>query len=220
MNLKCPVSSRWQRKKEARPAEILDAALDLFVEKGFSATRIEEIAKRAGVTKGTPYLYFSSKEDLFKAMVREFLVSNLGAMQHVVEQHSGSASALLHELVALWWQNVASQRAGGLCKLMIAEAANFPELTRFYHEEVIYPGKQLIAAIVRQGIDSGEFRTLEPIDDIAEALMAPALMMMIDQHSFMRVDFVRSSLPKDPVRYLNNALSLMLNGLCQTPLPR
>ena len=212
MNLKCPVAARWQRKKQARPAELLDAALGLFIEKGFSATRIEEIARRAGVTKGTPYLYFTNKEELFKATVREFLISHLGTMQVVVAGHTTTAAALLHELLTLWWNNVASQPAGGLCKLMIAEAANFPELARFYHDEVITPGKQMLGDIIRQGIACGEFRQVDP-EEAAEMLMAPALMMMINQHSFMRLDFAIPSIPSDPVRYLNNALDMMLCGL-------
>ncbi|GGY08654.1 TetR/AcrR family transcriptional regulator [Paludibacterium paludis] len=214
MNLKCPVAARWQRKKEARPAEILDAALDLFVEKGFSATRMEEIARRAGVTKGTPYLYFSGKEDIFKAMINEFLLNPLGTIQETVSARSGSRADLLHELMEIWWHKVASRKAGGLCKLMIAEAANFPELTRYYHDELIQPGKNLVARIIRAGIDSGEFRDV-PVDDAAEMLLAPALMTMIDQHSFLRAENGLPSSPADPLRYLHFALDMMLTGLNQ-----
>jgi AcrR family transcriptional regulator len=97
---------RWRRRSEARPGEIVEAALDLFVEKGFAATKMDEIAKRAGVTKGTVYLYFPSKEDLFRAVVEEMMGPNIEAGERLVAEHEGTATDLLRKLILAWWELV------------------------------------------------------------------------------------------------------------------
>ena len=74
---------RWERRKEARPAELLAAALELFVEKGYAGTRLDDVAQRAGVSKGTLYLYFENKEDLFKAVVRESEIGRASCRERV-----------------------------------------------------------------------------------------------------------------------------------------
>src|SRR5690349_21431284 len=86
---------RWHRRKEARPAEIVAAALDVFVERGFAAARLEEVARRAGVTKGTVYLYFRNKEALLKAVVRENIVPVIARGEAVAQAFTGSARELL-----------------------------------------------------------------------------------------------------------------------------
>ncbi|NIO41831.1 MAG: TetR family transcriptional regulator, partial [Burkholderiales bacterium] len=113
--------------KEARPAELISAALDLFVERGFAATRLEDVAARAGVSKGTCYLYFPSKEHLFKAVVRGGIVPAIERAEKRFEDHRGSASALIRDIVKGWWISVGNTRLGGIPKLMIAESGNFPE---------------------------------------------------------------------------------------------
>src|SRR5437899_10440928 len=125
---------RWQRRKEDRPAEIVTAALAEFVERGFAATRLEAVARRAGVTKGTLYLYFDSKEDLFKAVVRETIVPVIAQGEALAQAHTGSARDLFEKLVRDYWRLVGETRLAGIPKLMIAEAANFPQLTRFYYQ--------------------------------------------------------------------------------------
>src|SRR5262252_8704646 len=97
---------RWERRKDARPAELLAAALDLFVERGYAATRLDDVARRAGVSKGTVYLYFSSKEELFKAVVREGLVPLLERGEKMVAEHRGSIATLIDQLVRGWWEAV------------------------------------------------------------------------------------------------------------------
>src|SRR5262245_37923422 len=147
---------KWKRRKDARPAEILDAALDLFAERGFAATRMDDVAARAGVTKGTVYLYFKTKEELFKALVRAELLPNLAA----VEQAAGTepAADLLERLVHMWTERVLPSRVGVLPKLIIAEAGNFPELAKFYLHEVIHRGLALVRGVIARGVAAGEFR--------------------------------------------------------------
>jgi AcrR family transcriptional regulator len=122
---------RWRRRSDARPAEIAEAALELFVEHGFAATRMEAIAKRAGVTKGTVYLYFPSKEDLFRAVVKENILPNLEQGERLVAEHTGSAAELLALLVRRSWELMQTSRTQCMPKLMLAEGKNFPELAKF-----------------------------------------------------------------------------------------
>lgn len=207
----CPVA-RWRRRKEVRPAEILDAALALFVEKGFKTTKMEDIAKAAGVTKGTPYLYFENKEDIFKAVIRENLVTRLAGFAELVQQFDGSSADLLRLMMRRWWLEVGESPLGGICKLMFAEATNFPELARFYHAEVIEPSHQMLLQVLRRGIDRGEFRSINP-DAVVDTLVAPMMLTMTWRCSFGRVltESQHRSLP--PLEYLELSLDLMLNGL-------
>src|SRR6476646_5258823 len=121
MSTRPPV--RWRRRKAARPAEILSAALDCFAERGFAATRLDDIAARAGVTKGTLYLYFPGKAELFKALVRQQLLPNVERLE-AAAAGPGSAAGVLAQLVAVWAEHVAPSRVAVLPKLMIAEAGN------------------------------------------------------------------------------------------------
>src|SRR5690348_7307526 len=126
-------ATRWRRRKEARPAEILEAALGFFKERGFAATRLEDVAARAGVTKGTIYLYYPSKEELFKAVVRGELLPNIERMETALSE-PGPAAALLERLFTIWARDFAPSPASVIPKLVISEAGNFPELARFYLE--------------------------------------------------------------------------------------
>ncbi len=171
-----------QRRKQARPQELLAAALDLFVEKGFAATRSEEVAARAGVSKGTLYLYYPSKEELFKAVVRENLSTRIAAAVALAAQHQGSMSDLLSHVMKTWWEQVGLGPAGGITKIMMAEARNFPDLARFYVDEVVLPIHQLLAGLIERGIRSGEFREVPPVETV-HVLIGPMLHMILYEHS-------------------------------------
>jgi AcrR family transcriptional regulator len=199
---------RWSRRKEARPAELLQAALGLFVERGFAATRLDDVARRAGVSKGTLYLYFDSKEDLFKAAVREGLVPALERGEQMLEQHQGSAADLLRSLIRGWWELIGNTPYGGIPKLMISECRNFPDLASFYHDEVISRGNCLIAAALERGMQSGEFRRVD-IEHLTRLVLAPLVLLVVWRHSF---DFCSSS-QLDPDRYIDSHLDLLLDGL-------
>src|SRR5262249_30156478 len=153
-------STRWRRRKDARPAEIVTAALECFKERGFTATRVEDVAVKAGVTKGTIYLYYPSKEDLFKAVVRRELLPNIEQMENA-SREAESAAAMLKQFFTLWAEHVLPSPASVIPKLVIAEAGNFPELVRFYRETVVERGLGLVGSIIRRGVESGEFR---PVD--------------------------------------------------------
>ena len=121
-----PVHARRERRKEARPGELLDAALDLFVEKGFAATRAEEVAARAGVSNGTLFLYFPSKEELFKAVVRDNISGRFQEWNQEFDSFDGSTPDMLRYCMKVWWDRLGATRASGITKLMISEARNFP----------------------------------------------------------------------------------------------
>src|SRR3954471_19038025 len=138
-----------QRRKEARPQELLEAALELFVEKGFAATRSEEVAARAGVSKGTLFLYFPSKEELFKAVVRENISGRFQEWNQEFENFEGSSADMVRYCMKVWWERVGATPASGITKLMISEARNFPDIAAFYQQEVIGPGQALIRRILQ-----------------------------------------------------------------------
>ena len=199
-----------QRRKETRPQELLDAALELFVEKGFAAARAEEVARRAGVSKGTLYLYYPSKEELFKAVVRQKLSQLIAEGQDMVGCFEGSTSELLRKLMRIWWQRFGNTPAAGIHKVVIAEVRNFPELAQFYVDEVIAPADRLFSSTVERGIARGEFRAL-PVHDVAHALMAPMIFMALHRHSFGACPIHGVEL--DPATMLETQLDLVLRGL-------
>ncbi|MFN7204664.1 MAG: TetR/AcrR family transcriptional regulator [Burkholderiales bacterium] len=205
---------RWTRRKEARPQELLDAALALFVERGFVATRAEDVAARADVSKGTVYFYYANKEELFKAVVRSTLVSIIQEGEALVKDYQGSSSDLLRMLMLTWWDRVGTTKASGLCKLVMAEAGNFPELARFYYEEVIAPAHALFHAVLQRGIDRQEFRTID-LAMTTHTLMAPVLLTMMWQHSFAHC--CQEPMP-DPRAQIEYGVGLLLKGLLQPAL--
>lgn len=169
---------RWTRRKESRPAELIAAALDLFVERGFAATRLDEVAARAGVSKGTLYLYFENKEDLFKAVIRETLLPLLNDFERNIDRASEPAPELLGRFFRLWWSRFGATRLAGIAKLVVAEAGNFPELAQFFHQEVNSRVHALLAGIVQRGIDRGEFRPLN-VRAACQLWLAPMVLKAI-----------------------------------------
>jgi AcrR family transcriptional regulator len=170
---------RWTRRKHARPEEITAAALESFVERGYAATRLEDVAARAGISKGTLYLYFANKEELFKAVVREALVARLVEFQSQIGKFQGSSAELLRLVFKTWWERIGSTRISGIPKLILSEARNFPEIARFYVEEVVRPGHETLAAVIKRGIKRGEFREGIDVDATVHLLAAPMLMITL-----------------------------------------
>ena len=205
-----------QRRKETRPQELLDAALDLFVEKGFAATRSEEVAQRAGVSKGTLYLYYPSKEELFKAVVRQNLSNLINEGLEKVAAFDGTTSELLVMLLNIWWERVGQSKAGGIHKIVVAEVRNFPELAQFYADEVMAPAEQLFTRTLQRGVERGEFRDV-PTREVAHALMAPIIFLLLHQHSFGCCPV--SALRVDPRATLDAHIDLVLHGLEVRRLP-
>jgi AcrR family transcriptional regulator len=200
--------ARWRRRKGARPHEILEAALGVFAEKGFSAARMDDIAARAGVSEGTIYLYFDSKEAVFKALVRETITARIGEITSIVEKHDGPTPILLTAALRNFGQFVSVSDRVVLPKIVIAEAGNFPDLARFYREEVIERGLALLGGIVARGIERGEFRVI-PAEHAVRLIMAPLLIVMLWRTTFARFD----KTPYDYEGLIEAHIKTILKGL-------
>lgn len=203
-----------ERRKEARPGELLEAALELFVDKGYAATRVEEVAARAGVSKGTLFLYFPSKLDLFKALVAETLGGRMAEWDREIETFTGSTAEMLRYCLRSWWERVGATRAGGITKLMMSEAGNFPELAEFYQREVVWPGHQLLRRILQRGIDRGEFRPMD-LDQAVYTLIGPMVFLTLSRHA--QGVCVPEGRALDPERYIEALADVLLHGLSLPP---
>ncbi len=198
-----------QRRKEERPQELLDAALALFVEKGFAATRSEEVAARAGVSKGTLYLYFPSKEDLLKAVIREHVSKEIAVGAQLVQDFKGSSAELLRQVLGGWWTRLYDSPASAVFKLVITEVRNFPEIAQFYSQEVVQPGERIIGGILQRGVNSGEFRPID-VPSAVLSLVFPMRMLCLHKHSLGVCVPLHEV---GPYRFIREHIDLMLTGL-------
>jgi TetR/AcrR family transcriptional regulator len=199
-----------QRRKEARPQELLDAALELFVEKGFAATRSEEVAARAGVAKGTLYLYYPSKEDLLKAVVRENLSALIAEGATIAGSFEGTTQDLLVLLMQTWWERVGNTPASGIFKIILTEMGNFPDFARFYVQEVIEPGEALFTGVIERGIATGELRPVN-VHETVHVLIFPMLMMCLHRHSLGACAGIKPML--DPQSFIQTHVDVVVRGL-------
>jgi AcrR family transcriptional regulator len=204
------VQQRWSRRKEARPQEILDAALTIFAEKGFAGARMDDVARRAGVTKGTIYLYFPSKEELFKSLVRVAIGGTLEQVTEYAAAYEGSARELLVSVLRTIGTVLRTSDRIVLPKIILAEAGNFPELVRFYRFEIIEKGMALFRGIVARGIAQGEFRDVPP-DHAARLCVAPLLLGALWRATFAPFDPV----PYDISALIETHIDVLLRGLAK-----
>lgn len=203
---------RWRRRKESRPGEILTAALDTFVERGYESARLEDIARRAGCTKGTIFLYYESKAELFKAVIRDVMVPLLRESEQIIEQHQGSSRELLEKLLRLRWERATASRLSGLAKLLFAETERYPDLARFYYDEIHSQSQGLLRRVFDTGVTRGEFRALDG-ESFARAAIAPIIFASIWRHSFGPV--VEQAL--DSEAYFKTTLDILFTGIQVSP---
>ena len=206
--------ARWSRRREARPQEILDAALAVFTEKGFSGARTEDIAQCVGVTKGTLYLYFENKEAIFKSLAQESLTAHVFDLATEAHKFEGPSAEILRIIIRGLGLFARSSDRAMLPRLMLAEIGNFPELAHFHKTEVIDRGLGVFEAIIRRGIERGEFRETDT-KHAARLMMVPITFTAIWRNSLGRLD----NEPYDYEEMLETHLRLMLRGLAadQTP---
>ncbi|MDE2133048.1 MAG: TetR/AcrR family transcriptional regulator [Alphaproteobacteria bacterium] len=198
----------WTRRKQARPGEILDAALKVFAEKGFAAARMDDIAARAGVTKGTIYLYFPSKEEVFKTLARESIGATLTEVTQRANSFEGSTREFLTMFMVIVGNLVQYGDRAVLPKIIIAESGNFPELARFWRKEVIDKGMAMMTRLIARGVARGEVRELPPAY-VARLIIAPFILSIIWRTTFAQTDDV----PFDYQKFLATHLEVLLNGL-------
>ena len=215
----CPADlalhARRERRKDARPRELLEAALELFVQKGYAATRAEEVAKMAGVSKGTLFLYFASKEELFKAVVRVNIIGRFAEWNDEFERFQGSTADMLRYCMRSWWERIGSTKASGITKLMMSEARNFPELAAFFEHEVVQPGHELIQRILQRGVDRGEFQRIDMKYGVY-TVMAPLMFLAMWKHS---LGTCGGAAQINPEAYIAVQAETLLAGLSVRPPP-
>jgi AcrR family transcriptional regulator len=196
-----------RRRKAERPHEILEAAFLEFSRNSYAMTTLDQIAERAGVTKGTIYVYFENKEHLFISMVRELMKATLDTVHDMFERHEGSTAELLRAQFSFIYQHVVEdKRRREVVRMLIAEASRFPALADRYHEEIHRPCLELLNQAIQRGIDRGEIRRSAaaecPLVIMAPIALVDLWMMMFDDRH-----------PLDLKTYFNAHLDLVLNGL-------
>jgi TetR/AcrR family transcriptional regulator len=205
-----PLTHKRERRKQDRPGELLEAALDLFVEKGFAATRAEEVAQRAGVSKGTLFLYFPSKEELFKAVVMENVARPVAQGITEAAQFKGNSGELLTWMMLEWWRRYGATKASGISKLMKSEAGNFPELAEFFRTNVILPAQSLVRLVLQRGIESGEFRSID-VEKTLYSVMAPLIFLVMEKHATSACSATHAMI--DPEQFINHHAELLVRGM-------
>ncbi|HET8648645.1 MAG TPA: TetR/AcrR family transcriptional regulator [Gemmatimonadales bacterium] len=203
-----PCAPRWHRRPESRPDEILEAAEAVFGEFGYNGTRLEEVARRAGVSKGTLYLYFESKEALFREMVRARVLPIVDLAEQTLQEHHGSPADLLVKVVRQMWAALRNARLARMSRLMTAELAGFPELGRFYYEEVVLRSRRVIEAVLERGIAAGEFRAM-PHRFVARAV--PALLVHQSQTQYFSAGLDPNPLSDEQV--IDGVIDLVLHAV-------
>ena len=199
----------WSRRKQARPGEILDAALAVFAEKGFAAARMEDIAAKAGVTKGTIYLYFQNKEDVFKSLARQSIGVTLTSAAQQAANFDGPVRDFLSAFFGAVAAMIGNSDKAVLPKIIIGESGNFPELARFWRSEVIDKAMAMMTSVLRRGVERGEVRGDLPLEHVARLCAAPILMCIIWRTTFAASD----PTPFDYQKFLSTHVDVLMNGL-------
>lgn len=187
MNETLPIETKpaksWRRRKSARPGEILEAALRVFAAKGYAAARMEDIAQAAGVTKGTIYLYYPSKEEVFKSLGRDVVGTALKEFNQRALHFPGTAQQALEMALHAIADFLRDEDRIALPKIILAESGTFPELAKFWCEEVIFRALGMMKHILERGIKSGEFRDV-PVDYTVRLCIAPVILAVIWRTTF------------------------------------
>lgn len=199
-----------RRRKDARPTEIIEAGLREFAESGFAGTKLEDVAQRAGIVKGTIYRYFESKEALFEAAVRSRFKPFVAEVEELVGAFPGSSADLLRMVMRQIYSRMFEPDIQALMRIIISEGQRFPAITEFYHRETITKGRQMIAAIVQRGVGRGEFRA-GAATDLPIVIVAPAIMAAVWTMTFQRFD------PLDLEKFAAAHADLALNGILTRP---
>jgi AcrR family transcriptional regulator len=176
---------RRERRGDTRPQEIVAAAFEEFATKGFAATRLEDVASRAKVSKGLPYLYFKTKEALFKAVVKSVITAHFEVIRAKMEQTELSVEAFLKGPFLAFIQELVTSRRAFIARLLISEGHKHPELTKFYYDQVVSRGIETLQRLIDRGIAQGEFKPT-PLRDFPQLFVAPVLTAIFWRQLFER----------------------------------
>jgi len=197
---------RFHRRKEDRPAEITAAAMQAFAENGYAATRVEEVARRAGVSKGLLYLYFKTKEDLFKAVVRNFISPRLDSLIGSIDRSQLPAEEFLRGPFLDFAKSIPRSPAARLVRLMIAEGPKHPDLVAWYWDKVVSQGLGAIRSVIEHGVRNGEFRR-SVLDDFPQLLVSPIIL------SILWTELFAKHAPLDIDGFLEGHINLVLDAI-------
>jgi len=203
---------KWRRRSDERPDEVMDAALDLFMKNGFAATRVEDIARHAGVSKGTIYLYFDTKEAILEGLVRRAIVPIVERSEAMAQSMPGDPVMTIRMMISMVAQRVSDPRLFAIPRLILTEAGNFPEIAQTYRNEVIERGFRVLESLLKQGMEQGLFRPIEPrlaIRNIAGPVIAQALLA--------NVFGAEEDVTIDPQQFVESHLNILFNGLLAAP---
>lgn len=195
----------YQRRKQDRPQEITAAALDAFAENGYAATRVEEVAKRAGVSKGLLYLYFKTKEELFKAVIKGVVVHRVDALIKTAATTPLSGSDFIRGPLANVLKQVPQSPIAIVIRLLVSEGARHPELATYYYDNVVAKGLAAISSLVARGVARGEFRR-SAVSDLPQLFLAPVMLSIIWRCVF-------SQQPLDTDRLIDTQLDMILTQI-------
>lgn len=196
-----------KRRKEARPSEILQAAVEELAECGFAGAKIDNIASRAGVAKGTVYLYYSTKEELFEAIVRDRISPVFGLITKMVKLWPGSSTSLLKKIIEKFYSEmVENEERRMILRTLISESSRFGELAAFYHAEILVGAKKMLRSIIKRGIKNGEFRDT-PIAKDPRVIVGPAIFAAIWKMTFEDAEKLNTK------QYMEAHLDLVIHAL-------
>ena len=195
----------FQRRKEDRPQEITEAAFDAFAQNGYAATRVEEVAKRAGVSKGLMYLYFKTKEELFKAVVKSVVVRRVDALVQAVETTPLSSEDFIRGPLAGFLKKLPDSPVAIVIRLLISEGPRHPDLVEYYYDNVVAKGLATVAGFVERGVKRGEF--LESALSLQPHLFLQPVMLSI----IWRILFAEQDLDTD--KLIDTQLDMLLTQI-------
>jgi AcrR family transcriptional regulator len=202
--------ARTEEQRQAKLQGILDAALDVFVEKGFADSRLDEIAARAGVAKGTIYLYFDSKEAMFEALIRSGIAAPIAAIEEKVLALDLPAEAMLRLLFTWMRQEILGTRRREIARLILCEAGRFPQIAALYHREVVSRGLRLLRGIAERAVARGEFASDE-IVRFPQLAIAPGVVALLWTNLFQRLE------PLDVEAMFEAHLRVIMRALKRSP---
>jgi AcrR family transcriptional regulator len=200
---------RYQRRKEDRPQEIAEAAFEAFAEHGYAQTRVEDVAQRAGISKGLMYLYFRTKEELFRAVIRNVVTRRVDALIRVVEQTELGSEEFVRGPMLAFLQQVPGSRIPVVIRLLLAEGPRHPDLVDYYWENVVAKGIDAIRRFLARGIDRGEFRPTV-VNDLPQLFLAPVMLSVVWKILF-------TQRPLDTDRLIATQLDMILDYIRAEP---
>lgn len=206
MSTTLQVRERRRRRKDARPAEIIDAALVEFAQRGFAAARLEDVAARAGVSKATIYVYFKDKKALFEGCMRAKVSPVVADAEKLIDAFPGTTESMMRILIPMIYKNLMQSEVRELLRIVVSESGNFPFLAELHHRESVSKGKAIMEKIVARGIARGEFRA-GAYAELPMVIAGPAVMSMLWTILFQRFD------PIDLESAAKAHVDLILNGI-------